>query len=260
MNDKMPVRVLHGSQNLLKYSQALPDIEAVRIAVRRHRLTGDVFERQIRLPRRTEPRVVQPRDVGVRELCEYFALAAESLDQLAAVESRVGQLQRDSTVDHAITAASAPDCSHATAADFLLDDIRPHLRPWRQSRWRNGVLARLVFREQLRQGVEKIPRLGCGMLLEKLPQFACVHAVLSRQGIEPPLPLFGRDIQCRVQQLRQDSPFHRIERAPGSEAHDGGDSWSAANRSRRAFSQSLRTVRAVRPSDSAICSSVSPAK
>src|SRR6266852_2284831 len=88
-----------------------------------------------------------------------------------------------------------------------------------------------------------------------------MDGVCGRQRIEPFLESLDRDVQGLIEQTRQGWPLLRID------LHDALPRMvfmsyfcRAAYNNSRAFSQSLRIVRVVTPRDSAICSTVKPAK
>src|SRR3981189_1828583 len=104
----------------------------------------------------------------MRQFAEDVALPAEPLDELLTVRSGVGKFERQRTLDGPVAAACAPDRSHTTAADFLLDDIRPYDSAGRESRSTRSTCAGQV--EHSRVDAEEVKLLGRGVLFEQLAQ------------------------------------------------------------------------------------------
>src|SRR5262249_28452686 len=89
----------------------------------RNRGAGNILERQVRPSLCAEAGIIEPGDVWMRELGEDVALTVEPFGQLTAQQTGVRQLQRHWAFDHAVTAASEPHGTHASAANLLLDYI-----------------------------------------------------------------------------------------------------------------------------------------
>ena len=81
MNDEIGVRILNCASHLQKAIQPLSHTELSGIAMLGDRLAFDVFEREIRLPGVAHARVVQARDVRMRQRCQDVALTRKALGQ-----------------------------------------------------------------------------------------------------------------------------------------------------------------------------------
>src|SRR5262249_15598933 len=78
MNHEVRVRILDRRQYLQKQPQPPLDVEALAIAILGDRQALDVLKREERLPGLGEPRVIEARDVRVRQRREDVTLLREA--------------------------------------------------------------------------------------------------------------------------------------------------------------------------------------
>src|SRR5439155_21170550 len=107
---------LDRAQRLEKQLQPRLQVQAAIFAVGRDWLAFDIFEREIRLARRRDPGVVQPRNLRMREPRQKVALASEAFGQRVVVQQDNRELEGDLPLEQTVDWLGQPDEAHAAAA------------------------------------------------------------------------------------------------------------------------------------------------
>ena len=241
-------------------------------------MTLDVLQRHEGAALSVQAGVVQARNVGVLQPGQDVALACKTLGQ-AGRPTQVRQLQRHLPLDAAIAALGQPHAAHAALAQRLQQAIRaygfagpPRVRALVIA----GVVGARVLGRQLDDGAAIQPVPGfhptAGVCCEQAAQCGGQGTVGRGQVVQPGLLSRAVQVHRHVQQRGQACQFshsqrHACLRFEALAVKYGpafrNRTWvycSCANSSRRAFSQSRRTVRSVTPSAAAISASVMPPK
>ena len=117
VHDEVVVRVGDGREHLAEERQARGERKPPRIHVRRDRLAFHVLHRKPGLACLAGPGIVEARDVGVGELREDVALAAETLGPDFAPLVRRRELERHLPREAPVGLLGQPHFAHAAAAD-----------------------------------------------------------------------------------------------------------------------------------------------
>ena len=274
MNDQLAVCVGDGVDDLQKQAQPSAQVERLAIVARAamdvERPARDVFEREVRLAIVGEARIVESCDVRMIQRSEDRTLACHALCE-AGVRNDMWQLERHRPIDQTVDPFREPHRAHAAAAELAHEAIGAD---------RASALIRCgrCFERDARQRREEIAGLDLGGAREQRAQLRLEGVELRIQRVEPRGARGGRAVERFIEQPLEVGPRCDIEpqlrhRAPrcehvlssyGIAAHEPdiprSPQVSICESTRRAFSQSRRTVRSVTPSASAISVSVSPAK
>ena len=296
VDHQVRVRILHRFEHLLEQSDAFAHAESMRAAMLDQRVPLHIGQRDVGLARSRHARVVQARDMRMRQRGQDVALARQPLGECARGQAGVRQLERHLALEQAISSLGQPHAAHAAAADLAQQPIGADHALAVVGCNGFGLVAAVRAQTNLGQRVQEVPRLHMRVVSQQQLQRAPVRALAFGQVLEPCAALRLRQVHDLVEQRRNHRPvlrvkFHRLNilgKAPGPHSRCVGRAWamrlkrvrcanadkarvrscarvgsrylSAANNSVRALSQSRRTVRAVTPIASAISASLRPPK
>ncbi len=123
VHDQIAVRVCDRAQHVEEQAHAGIHAELVSIAVFVDGLALDVFENEIGLARRGQPRIDQFGDLRMSEFAENRSLALESLGACLLEQRKMDELDGHPALEPAVAALGQPDRSHAAPADQVQDPI-----------------------------------------------------------------------------------------------------------------------------------------
>ena len=151
-------------------------------------------------------RVVQARDVRVRETGQHVALAREAFREDAARQREQRKLERHWPAQQAVGTLRQPDFAHAATSEHAREAIRPDEAARRE-------VGRRVVRQviEARQRIDEIARLGACALLEQLGQQRPQRGRLAGQRREP---CGGRrlvEVERVIEQFGECAPAHGME-------------------------------------------------
>src|SRR5690348_319710 len=112
MNDQVRMSVLDSIQDLPEKLQALPNREAVAVAVGGQRRASDVLQSQVRLAILCEACIEQARDVRVSKTREDFALPGQSLIHHPPRKGWMDELQSYVPREQTVSSLGQPNASH----------------------------------------------------------------------------------------------------------------------------------------------------
>ena len=223
----------------------------MRVTPRGQCLALDVFEREVGPAVGCEPRVEQPRDVGVVERGEDLAFPREAL-RGGLREMLVHELQRHPAPEQSVGALGEPHRPHAAAAERAQHAPRPDRLADERRRCR-AVALQMPLDDLA--GFEEPVGVSGSRGHEAAQQFGCARLAL-RERVDPALALVHRPVERLVHQRRQ---ARELGGGQVAQRHRHTPS-SSVRRMARAFCQSRSTLRSGRPSACATSGTDSPAK
>ena len=122
VHDEMLVSVLDCREHLQEQLDARTHVQPARIAVVHQVFAIHVFERDERLARFRDTRIVETRDVRMRKRGQRVALAREPF-RVRAQQREQRHLQGNLALDHAVGALGQPDHRHAAPPQLALQTI-----------------------------------------------------------------------------------------------------------------------------------------
>ena len=126
MQHQIRVRVLNRLAHAQKQRDPVLRIQIARVAPAGDRQAEDQLHRQIRRSIRGLPDIEHARDGRMLERGDDFALAQETLATARIEHGAPDDLERYLLLDLSIRALGPEHHAHATATEFLTQDVRPH--------------------------------------------------------------------------------------------------------------------------------------
>ena len=122
VHDEVLVRVLDGREHLQEQPDARTHVQPASIAVRQQIFAIHVFERDERLARFGDTRIVETRDVWMRQSSQHVALAREPFHVRAQYREQ-RHLEGNLALDHAVGALGQPDHRHAAPPQLAFQTV-----------------------------------------------------------------------------------------------------------------------------------------
>ena len=127
MHDELRVRVGDTAGDLREQPQPRLQVELLLAAILVDLTPFDVLDREKRPPFRRETRVVQPRDIRMRQCGENPPLARHALREPCALPRPMRKLQCNRPVDQPVAPLGEPHRAHAAVAQLAQQAIGSHL-------------------------------------------------------------------------------------------------------------------------------------
>ena len=134
-----------------------------------------------------QARVIETRDVRVRQRREDLALACHPFGEVRALPRLVGKFQCDRSIDEAVASFGQPDDSHTAAAQLADQSVRPDRVAWPIAIDRDVGEVRQIGVE-LWKGLEKRRIVSIRSAPEQLTQTRLERGMLRAQQVDPPVP------------------------------------------------------------------------
>lgn len=185
MDHQTRMRVANRLQDLEKQFEAFVDRQLVGRAILIDRHAFDIFEREVGLTIRRDPRVVETRDVGVFEAGENVALLRHALCQRAD-PTHMGPLQCNAALQGTVGSFGEPDAAHAPRAERPNQAVSAHEHI--------GTIDRFVRRGigevNERRAIQRTRRLIVG--LQQRREFSAQSGVVPAREAKPEFALLRR--------------------------------------------------------------------
>ena len=130
MHHELGVRVGNTAGDLCEQPQPRLQVELPLAAIVVDLTPLDVLDREKRPTFRRETRVVQPRDIRMRQCGENPTLPRHAQREPCALRCPMRKLQCNWPLDQAIAPLGEPHCAHPSVAQLAQQAIGSHLVTW----------------------------------------------------------------------------------------------------------------------------------
>ena len=203
MHDQLGMGIRDRGQHLQEDAQARAHVETLVRAVPVDRAAFDVFEREIGLALGRHARVVQPRNVRVRQSGEDVALPCQAFRERRPWPGAARQLQGDSAADQAVRTLGLPHGAHAAFAQLAQHPIRTDHHAGLVRRSLGTVAGGEIHRWNRAEKIGGLHRRRVG---EERQQARFQGGVRGSQCGEPLRALGRGEIERLIEQVAQPNP------------------------------------------------------